>query len=230
MNAGPETDVARLLEAISTAKLLVSYTQPDELLPSHLPVALVHAVHDVPPPCNDEAVVYAERYSQYVGLERTREDSWSLPPRNAQQTLTDFIVTGESLGLARMESMLGSSCDFPGTGLSRPAYLLAAARELHRVGIDVLQDVHVAGRQSVASALAHLPGDGQGVTRRLLTYTARDDWVLADEPVREFVSTAIGVPIVSRRRARDLVRRAAHELAVSPRDLDLRLWRRGSGA
>ena len=62
---------------------------------------------------------------------------------------------------------------------------------------------------------------------RLLTYSAHDDWVLADEPVRMFVAMAIGVRKVPGSRAADLVREAAYELLVSPRDLDVRLWRAG---
>lgn len=71
----------------------------------------------------------------------------------------------------------------------------------------------------------HRPqGDGSGVVRRLLAYTAAADWVLADEAVQRFVASAIDASKVSRSVARSLGRDAAYEIFVSPRDLDLRLW------
>ena len=70
--------------------------------------------------------------------------------------------------------------------------------------------------------------DASAVARRLLTYTAHDDSVLADEPVRAFVRAATGTAEVSGRRARDLVRKAAYELVVAPRDLEAHLWRHTS--
>ena len=227
MNRARDQDLQRLLGAIATANVLSAYSQPSELHPSHLPVALVHAVHDVPPRCEDEAAAYAERYAMSVVAERVREDRWTLPPPETQHTLEDLCARFESVGLDSMESILNSHSRFPGTDLSRVAYVAAAADALRSAGVSVLQDVHAVGPEHVASALASLPGDGRAVARRLLTYSAHDDWVLADEPVRMFVAMAIGVPKVSGSRAADLVREAAYELLVSPRDLDVRLWRAG---
>ena len=222
-------DVERLLEAIAAAGLLRAYSPPEEMRPSSLVVALIHAVHDAPPAVEDAALV-AERYAKSVGIDRVHVDPWSLPPRGTQHTLDDFARRFESVGLADMQSALASHSPFPGTDLSRVAYVAAAAKALRSSGIDMLQDVHAVEPSTIASVFATLPGEGRGVVRRLLAYTADDDWVLADEPVRDFVASAIAAPKVSRSGAQSLVREAAYEVLVSPRDLDLRLWLAGTAS
>ena len=44
------------------------------------------------------------------------------------------------------------------------------------------------------------------------------------EPVQDFVASAIAAPKVSRRSAQRLVREAAHEMFISPRDVDVPIW------
>ena len=215
--------VQRLLESIAAEGLLEAYSSPEELHPSNLPVALIHAVHDVPPSIEDAAVV-AERYARSLGVDRVHDDPWNLPPPCTQHTVDDLVQRLEAEGLSRTESILDSHSSFSGTDLSRVAYVAAAAKALRSVGIAVLQDVHAVGQEDLARAFAPLPGDGRGIARRLLAYAAADDWVLADEPVVDFVASAIAAPKVSRSGARRLVRDAAYEMLVAPRDLDLRLW------
>ena len=108
MTSATDRDVQRLLDAIATADLLSEFSQSSELRPSHLPVALVHAVHDVPPSCEDEAAAYANQYAMIVGAERVREDRWTLPPREIQHTLEDLCARVESVGVPSMESILDS--------------------------------------------------------------------------------------------------------------------------
>ena len=220
-------DVERLLEAIAAEGLLRAYSHPGEMHPSSLVVALIHAVHDAPPAVEGAAVV-AQRYAKSVGIDRVHDDPWSLPPRDTQHTLDDFAGRFESVGLADMQCTLGSHSPFPGTDLSRVAYVAAAAKALRSSGIAMLQDLHAAEPSTLASVFATLPGEGRGVVRRLLACTAHDDWVLADEPVRDFVASAIAAPKVSRCGARRLVRVAAHEILVAPRYLDLRIWLAGT--
>ena len=217
-------DVRRLLESIEAEGLLRAYSPPEELHPSNLPVALIHAVHDVPATVEDAAVV-AERYARSVGIDRVHDDRWNLPPPCTQQTVDDLVQRLEAEGLSRTESILDSHSPFPGTDLSRVAYVAAAARALGSLGIAVLQNVHAVGEENLVRAFARLPGDGRGIARRLLAYTADDNWVRADEPIVDFVASAIAAPKVSRSGARRLVRHAAYEMVVAPRDLDLRLWR-----
>ena len=59
-------------------------------------------------------------------------------------------------------------------------------------------------------------------------YTAGEDFVRGDLPVRRFMAHALGVDVVSAARAEGLVRGAAHELILSPRFLDSRIWMFGA--
>ena len=62
-------------------------------------------------------------------------------------------------------------------------------------------------------------------------YAGEEEFVQSDAHVRRFVASAIGRRQVSADRAEALVRAAAHELILSPRFLDFRIWDYGvSGA
>ena len=71
-------------------------------------------------------------------------------------------------------------------------------------------------------------GMSESGVRRFLMYTADDDFVRGDLPVRRFVAQALDLRAVSALRARKLVRGAAHELILSPRFLDCRIWMYGA--
>ena len=92
----------------------------------------------------------------------------------------------------------------------------------------MLKDVHAVEPSTIASVLAALFGEGRGIVRRFLACTADDNRVLANKPVQDLVASAIATPKVSPGGARRLVREAAYGIIVSPRDLDLRLWRAGT--
>ena len=106
--------------------------------------------------------------------------------------------------------------------------MLRAARELRRVGIEVLQDVQARPYEQIEHTLGECPGLGEAATRMFLMYAGNDDFVRGDDYVRRFVAYALGRTKVSAARAEGLVRCCAYELALSPRYLDDQIWRRRS--
>ena len=106
--------------------------------------------------------------------------------------------------------------------------VLDAARALQVIGIEVFQDVARVGSDEIEYALRTRAGMSEPSARRLLMYTADDDFVRGDLPVRRFVAQALDLQAVSAVRARTLVRGAAHELILSPRFLDCRIWMFGA--
>ena len=198
---------------------------PDPFFPAHLPIALVDAVFAIPPACDARPPqVFTERYCRRFGLERTRADPLEPPPPDAQGTLSDLIAHYEALGMDAMEEILGSRAPFPGTALTRAAYILRVARVLRRIGIEVLQDLAARAPRTVHEALHALPGAGAALAHRIMMYAGDDDFVLGDGRVRAFVARATNRRSVSPARAEVLVRCCAHERALSPRYLCWRIW------
>ena len=198
---------------------------PDPFFPAHLPIALVDAVFAVAPVCNARPPrEFTERYCRRFGLERMRADLLEHPPPETQETLSDLIAHYEALGMDVMEEILGSRAPFPGTTLTRAAYILRVARVLRWIGIEVLQDLAERAPRTVREALHALPGAGAALAHRILMYAGDDDFVLGDERVRAFVARATGRRSVSSARAEALVRLCAYERALSPRYLCWRIW------
>lgn len=103
--------------------------------------------------------------------------------------------------------------------------VLRAARELRRIGIDVLQDICAQPLDDLEHEFRLSTGLCEAAFRMVQMYTGCDDFVRGDAHVREFIADALGLPWVSRARAERLVRCSAYELIVSPRYLDDRIWR-----
>lgn len=80
---------------------------------------------------------------------------------------------------------------------------------------------------TLVAALQVEAGLDAQVVRLLLSYSGDDDFVWADGMVRGFVARTLARATVSAARAAFLVRRAAHELILSPRLVDY--WIRSRG-
>ena len=219
------SDLERLTRAVVPLLPSSRPSLPGAFYPAHLSVALVDAVFDIPPRCDARAPeVFAERYCRRFKLERTRADPWRPPPSDAQETLGDLVEHYEALGADAMEEVFGARVRFPGTPLTRGAYVLWVACAIRRLRVDVLQDLAARPPRTLRKALRALPGAGRPVARRLLMYTGGDEFVLGDARVRRFVAHAINRRSVSRAQAEELVRVCAHERLLSPRYLDWRIW------
>ena len=219
------SDLDRLTDAVVPLLCLDWPRLPDPFFPAHLPVALVDAVFAIPPACDAQPPqVFTERYCRRFGLERTRADPLESPPPDTQETLSDLIAHYNTLGMGTMEEVFGSRAPFPGTALTRAAYVLRVARELRRIGIEVLQDLSARTPRTVCRALRTLPETGAPLAHRILMYAGDDDFVLGDGSVRAFVARATNQHSVSPARAEELVRLCAHERLLSPRYLYWRIW------
>ena len=147
-------------------------------------------------------------------------DPWHLPGRGEQATLGDLIGHYESLGVPTFEKEVFESQEpFPGTELSRAACILEAGTLLRGAGIEVLQDLRRRSPGFVRKRLRPVSRDSE-LGRWLLMLAGTDSFVLGDASVRRFVAQATRQPSVRARDAEALLRRCAHELAVSPRLLD----------
>ena len=200
---------------------------PDEFYPAHLSIALIDAVFR--PRLGAGVVTVLERYCSRSGITRLRTEQWKTPPPDAQEPLRTLVRHHEELGMEAMAREIYLPSGHPDPAASRDAEaVLDAACALRGIGVEVLQDVARLGSDEIEYALRTRAGTSESSARRFLMYTADDDFVRGDLPVRRFVAHALGVQAVSAVRARKLVRGAAHELIVSPRFLDCRIWMFGA--
>lgn len=224
-----ETDVRLVADAVRASISLENIDLPCEFFPAHLSVALVDAVFR--PRHGEHAVAIVERYCHRFGVARTRATYTRLPPAAKQETLSDLIRHFDALGMeTMMDEVFGTRMCSPGTGATEAESVLGAARALRDIGLEYLQNVCRRRPEEIEDTLWPVLGIGGCTLRRLLMYTGRDDFVRGDFHVRGFVARALGRRSVSAAEAENLVRRAAHELILSPRFLDHGLWKHGASA
>lgn len=222
-----ETDIRRVVGAVRRSISLADVDLPDEFYPAHLSIALIDAVFR--PRLGAGVVAVLERYCSRFGITRLRTEQWETPPSDAQEPLGFLIRRHEALGAEAMAREVYHASGRTGTLASRDAEtVLGAARALRGIGIEVLQDVTRQGSDEIEYALRTRAGVSDSSVRRFLMYTADDDFVRSDLPVRRFVAHALDLRAVSAVRARKLVRGVAHELILSPRFLDYRIWMFGA--
>ena len=222
-----EREIRQVVDAVRRSISLAHVELPDEFYPAHLSVALLDAVFR---PCLEEGTVaLLERYCRHFGITRVRSKQWETPPAGGQEPLGALVRHYEEVG---MEAMLRGV--YRTSGDARPALpgdaekVLDTVRALRGIGVEVLQDVAGHVSDEIEYALRARSGLSEPSVRRFLMYTADEDFVRGDLPVRRFMAHALGVDVVSAARAEGLVRGAAHELILSPRFLDYRIWMFGA--
>ena len=222
-------ELNQVIEAVQCSVPLRHIALPDEFFPAHLSVALIDAVFSSKGRHNSGTVPATERYCRWFRIARTRANQWDQPAPEAQETLTDMIEHFDELGMRRMiEEVFCTKQVLPDAKVARVEFVLHAARELRRGGIEVLQDVQALPYEQIERTLGGCAGFGEAASRMFQMYTGNDNFVRGDECVRRFVADALGRKEVSAARAVRLVRRCAYELALSPRYLDNQIWRRHS--
>ena len=117
----------------------------------------------------------------------------------------------------------------PGTRVYKTDNVLHGAHALRAIGLNTLQDAQGKEPGSIKHALCAVHGIGEATAHMLLMYCENDDYVKGDVHVCRFVGDALGVDVVGPRDAERLVARAAHELGITPRTLDARIWSLGAG-
>ena len=225
-----QMEVHQVVDAVRRSFSLSEFGLPGAFFPAHLSVALIDAFFHPRP--RGPTSPTAGRYCRRFGLARTRAERWDLPPVDEQETLGDLIRRCDEIGPEAMANeIFGASDRSPGRKIATGENVLAAARALRSIGVDVLQDVPLRSPREIGAALRAIPRIGKTTVRKLLMYAGEEEFVQSDAHVRRFVASAIGRRQVSAERAEALVRAAAHELILSPRFLDFRIWDYGvSGA
>lgn len=220
-----ELEVEPVMRMVRHSIPLDNLELPDEFFPAHLSVALIDAVFRFRGEHEDASVPAADRYCRQFQIARTRENRWEPPSQEEQETLTDLVRRYDEFG---PDGMIGevfrTGQPLPGTKHARAEHVLCAARGLRDVGIEVLQDVRKRSPDEIERVLSDAAGLCVSTIRMLLMYTGNDDFVRGDDHVRQFVADALGHEAVSAARAEELVRSCAHELILSPRYLDHRIW------
>ena len=215
-----QTDLHRLARTVTKEFPLDHPELPQAFFPAHLPGALIEAVFATRPAEPQASQGASAAFCRHFDLECHRADRWHTPARADQYTISRFIVDCRSLESDAMErAVFGEPSKFPGTNRSRAQVLRDAAEALRDAGVEVLQDVRDRSPVFIEKVLGPV-GDGSELVRWLLMLIGTDRFVLADECVREFVQHATRRPAVGASEAAELLRRCAHELAVSPRYLD----------
>ena len=222
-------ELNQVIEAVRRSFPLRNLALPDEFFPAHLSVALIDAVFRSKGTHNDGTVPAAERYCRWVRIARTRANRWDQPSPEAQETLTNMIGRFDELGTARMIGEVFRTKQFlPDAKTARAEFVLRAARQLQRIGIEVFQDVQALPCGQIERTLGDCAGFGEATTRMFLMYSGDDDFVEGDDCVRQFMADALGRKEVSSAKAEGLVRGCAYELVLAPRYLDDQIWRHHS--
>ena len=222
-------EVNEIMRTVCRSLPMENLALPDRFFPAHLSVALIDAIFRSRGEYDDHTLPAARRYCRHFDIAQTWVNRWTAPEAAEQETVTDLIRHYETLG---MDHMIGdvfrTDQTLPGTRRPRVEYLLRTARELQRIGIEVLQDMQVRPCEEIEQVLEDSAGLGASTIRMLLMYTGNDEFVCGDGHVRRFVADALGREGISAGRAESLVRRCAYELILSPRYLDHQIWSRSS--
>ena len=158
-----------------------------------------------------------------------RSRQWETPPAGGQEPLSALVRHYQELGMEAMVRDVYRTSGHTHAALPGDAEkVLDTARALRGIGVEVLQDVAGHVSDEIEYALRARSTLSDPSVRRFLMYTAGEDFVRGDLPVRRFMAHALGVDVVSAARAEGLVRGAAHELILSPRFLDYQVWRFGA--
>ena len=222
-------ELDRLVRAVTRFISLEQTALPDEFFPAHLPVALIDAVFCTRLEKGDQVPPCAERYCLRFEIEAVRSNQWEFPRVEVQESLGDLVTHFEELGTQSMaDEVFQTRQTFPRGSTPRVDLLLLAARELRRIGIDVLQDVSARSPEEIERVLRCSVGFDASATRMFLMFSGGDDFVRGDAVVTRFVANALGREVVCAEDAEALVRRAAHELILSPRFLDRGIWTFGT--
>ena len=222
-----EREIRQVVASVHRSISLAHIELPEEFYPAHLSIALVDAV--LRPRLEEETVALLERYCLRFGVARLRTEQWETPPIDAQEPLGALVRHHEELGTeAILRDVYRASVPAHAALSGDAVTVLDAARELRSIGVEVLQDVAEHVSDEIEYALRAGAGMDEASVRRLLMYTADEDFVRGDLPVRKFVAHALGVDVVSVSRTKGLVRAAAHELILAPRFLDCEIWRYGA--
>ena len=222
---GEAIGVGHVIEAVVRSFPLRTLALPGEFYPAHLSVALIDAVFRSGGVHGDGTESAAEPYCRRSGIARIRTDPWSLPSPEDQETLSDLIARFDELGMERMAGeVFRTDALRPYQIAARVEFVLSAARELRRVGVEVLQDLQALPFEEFETALGECAGFGETTTRLFRMYTGDDDFVWGDDCVREFVAAALRRNSFPAEQAKRLVRSCAYELILSPRYLDHQIW------
>ena len=198
----------------------------DEFFPAHLSIAIIDSVFRSQGEHDEDAVSAAERYCDRFRIPRTRTDRWEPPPAEEQETPAELIGRYDEFGVEWMAGeVFRNASRLTERTIANTRYVLLTARELRRMGINVLQDVPTRSCDEFEHELRFSVGLGESTIRLLLMYTGSDDFVWGDGHIRKFVADATGRRRISGAEAERLVRRSAYELIVSPRYLDHEIWR-----
>ena len=213
----------RVVEAVRSSISLTDVELPDQFFPAHLSVAVVDAVFR--PDLRRRTETIVNRYCARFAIPRSRAEQWVVPPPTAQETLSDLVRHYDELGVDAMtdQVFLSRACA-TGTKTPKAAIILGAARALRDLGVDDLQTVQHRHPGEIEDTLRPLSGIDTASIRLLLMYLGNKDFVRGDFYLRSFVARALGRKTVSSSRAESLVRKAAHELILSPRYLDHAIW------
>ena len=172
-----QTDLDKLVRAITNEFSLDDPNLPDAFFPAHLPVALIEVVFATRPTEPQASQGASAAFCKYFDLECHRADRWHTPARGDQYTISRFILDCRSLESEAMErAVFGAPSTFPGTDRSRAQVVGDAAEALRDAGVEVLQDVRDRLPVFIEKVLGPV-GDGSELVRWLLMLSGTDRFV-----------------------------------------------------
>ena len=155
-----QMEVHQVVDAVRRSFSLSEFGLPGAFFPAHLSVALIDAFFHPRP--RGPTSPTAGRYCRRFGLARTRAERWDLPPVDEQETLGDLIRRCDEIGPEAMANeIFGASDRSPGRKIATGENVLAAARALRSIGVDVLQDVPLRSPREIGAALRAIPGSAR---------------------------------------------------------------------
>ena len=165
-------ELDQVMTAIHRSISLEDIQLPDEFFPAHVPAALIDSIFRSQGQHDGNADSVAERYCDRFKVPRTRADRWTLPPAEEQETVAELTRRYDEFGVDRMaDEVFGNGTPLTESTVANAQCVLRAARELRRIGINVLQDVAAQSLDEVEHEFRLAAGLGETAFRMFLMGT-----------------------------------------------------------
>jgi len=204
----------------------------DEYFYQSLPLCVIDAVFSIG--VNYEGTKSTvKRYCNYSGLQRIRSNRESMPVREAQESIREFLNKVRRLGISRFTNDVLDNRQRTSArnGILKSEAAVKFAEALERHGVNYLQDVsNVLTDEKFEREIRSIQGQRSGLSLRYFFMLAgSDDTVKPDRHIKSFIREAARVNI-NDQVAQHMLTRACEILKskyphLTPRVLDNTIWR-----
>ena len=203
----------------------------DEYFYQSLPLCVIDAVYSIG--VNYESVRnIVNRYCDYFKLQKIRRNRSKIPPRETQESITDFCKKKRSLGIDKFTNKIFDNRQRTSSinGILKSEAVFKFAGVLKKYNTNYLQDVPKISRNTnFEREIRLIPGQGSGISLRAFFMSYDDNLIKPDRMILRFLGTIL---------QREVDQEEAHSLLVevnktlkskylhlTPRLLDHEIWK-----